>query len=37
MNNVEISGNLARDPVVRSTKTGRAVAKDGWEVEEIRG
>lgn len=26
MNNVEISGNLARDPVVRSTKTGRAVA-----------
>lgn len=26
MNSVEISGNLARDPVVRSTKTGRAVA-----------
>lgn len=26
MNNVEISGNLARDPIVRSTKTGRAVA-----------
>lgn len=26
MNNVEISGNIARDPVVRSTKTGRAVA-----------
>ena len=26
MNNVEISGNLARDPVIRSTKTGRAVA-----------
>lgn len=26
MNSVEISGNLARDPIVRSTKTGRAVA-----------
>lgn len=26
MNNVEISGNLVRDPIVRSTKTGRAVA-----------
>nr|DAF68800.1 MAG TPA: Single strand binding protein [Caudoviricetes sp.] len=26
MNNVEIFGNLARDPIVRSTKTGRAVA-----------
>lgn len=26
MNSVEISGNLERDPVVRSTKTGRAVA-----------
>ncbi len=26
MNNVEIEGNLARDPVIRATKTGRAVA-----------
>lgn len=26
LNSVEISGNLARDPIVRSTKTGRAVA-----------
>ena len=26
MNSVEISGNLARDPIVRSTKTVRAVA-----------
>lgn len=26
MNSVEISGNLERDPIVRSTKTGRAVA-----------
>ena len=26
MNHVEVEGNLARDPVVRSTKTGKAVA-----------
>lgn len=26
MNSVQIKGNLARDPVVRATKTGRAVA-----------
>lgn len=26
MNSVEIEGNLARDPVIRATKTGRAVA-----------
>ena len=26
MNSVEIEGNLARDPIIRATKTGRAVA-----------
>ena len=26
MNEVHISGNLARDPVIRSTKTGKQVA-----------
>ena len=26
MNSVQVMGNLARDPVVRATKTGRAMA-----------
>lgn len=26
MNSVQVMGNLARDPVIRATKTGRAVA-----------
>lgn len=30
MNSVQILGNLARDPEVRFTKTGRAVASLQW-------
>lgn len=26
MNTVQITGNLAKDPVIRATKTGKAVA-----------
>ena len=36
MNSVQVMGNLARDPQIRATKTGRAVASFSIAVNRIR-